>query len=184
MKTLDHVEKCMCEGCKDLNGLYSMYTVDRKGRKSVQRICDNKTTAIEALQRYHDNGHFDIYVIEGKMSCDHRVSNKEVDYVIEKITNKTYLYEPPCGIMRGRRTRGLYGHIYDVVNQKSITDSAHSQSQRRISVPCQRCDHGSHYVYLDRVYKRMLKRGIIEEYPELEETSHGPGFPKYYLIVK
>lgn len=115
--------------------------------------------------------------------CDHRISNKEIDSVIEQIMNKTYLYEPPCGTIKGRKTNGLYGSIYDVSKQKTISDSDHSQSERRIIVPCQRCDRGAHKVYLNRVYKRMVDSGIIGTHPELEEVSHGNFFPKYYLIV-
>jgi hypothetical protein len=172
MKKLDHIEKCMCEGCKSLYNWYSIYTITRYGGKIVQQIFSDRTKAIEALRRYHDNGHLDVNLIEGKLSCDHRVSNKEIDYVIEKIINKSYLFEPPYGTRNERKYHTSYPSLYDTGEQTFRSSSAHSQSQRRTSVPCQRCDHGSHFVYLDRVYERMVKRGIIEEYPEVDYSGY------------
>lgn len=172
MKTLDQIEKCMCEGCKSLNDWYSIYTLNHKGGKTVQRICSGRTKALEFLKRYHDNGHSNIYLIEGKLSCDHRVSNKEIDYVIERIMNKTYLFKPPYGTRERLKYHAPHPFLYDTEKQTYISSGAHSQSQRRTSAPCQRCDHGSHYVYLDRVYERMVKRGIIEKYPEVDDKGY------------
>ncbi|MGG0657704.1 hypothetical protein [Rummeliibacillus pycnus] len=172
MGKLDDIEKCMCEGCKSLNNWYSIYTINRKGGKIVQQILSDRTKAIEALKRYHKNGHLDVYLIEGKLSCDHRVSNKEIDYVIEQILNKSYLFEPPYGTREGRKYLTPYPSLYNAEKQRCISSSAHSQSQRRTSVPCQRCDHGSHNVYLDRVYERMVKRGFIEKNPEVDNDGY------------
>ncbi|RMA96906.1 hypothetical protein, partial [Priestia megaterium] len=151
---------------------YSIYSVNSKDRKVVNRVCINKTQAIEALNKLHDKGHFDMQLIEGKLMCEHRVSNKEIDYVVEKIMNKSYLFKSPLGTLRGRKFSTSYESLYDVVKQESISSSAHSQSGRRTSVPCQRCDHGNHYVYLNRVYERMVKRGIIKEYPEVDNKGY------------
>ncbi|MBJ8006727.1 hypothetical protein [Bacillus cereus] len=172
MKKLDHIEKCMCEGCKKFNGLYSIYSVNSKGRMTVQRIMSDRTKAIEALKGYHDNGHLDICLIEGKLVCEHRVSNREIDYVVEQIMNKSYLFEPPCGIRDGCKYSTSYPSLYDVEKQKCISSSDHSQSQKRTLVPCQRCDHGSQYVYLNRVYERMVKRGVIEQYPVVDNNGY------------
>lgn len=115
--------------------------------------------------------------------CDHRVSNKEIDFVIERIMNKSYLFAPPRGMRNGRQTL-MRESLYDVAKQTTISSSAHSQSPQRIYVRCQRCGRGSQYVYLYRVYKRMVDRGLIEAYPEVEEVYHGKFLPKYYLILK
>ncbi|NKE04656.1 hypothetical protein [Mesobacillus selenatarsenatis] len=171
MKKLAH-GRCMCEQCKSLHDWYSIYTVNRQGRKVVQQIFKDRTKAMEALKRYHDNGHFDVHLIEGKLSCDHRVSIKEIDYVIEKIMNKSYLFEPPYGNREGIKYYTPYPSVYDIEKRTSKTSSAHSQSKRRTSVPCQRCDHGNHYVYLDRVYERMIKRGLIKKYPEVNNSGY------------
>lgn len=172
MKKLDHIEKCMCEQCNRLHDWYSIYTMNRQGGKIVQQILMGRTKAMEALKRYHDNRHFNVYLIEGKLSCDHRVSNKEIEYVIEKIMNKSYLFEPPYGNREGHKYYSPYPSVYDIEKQTSRTSGAHSQSKRRISVPCQRCDHGNHYVYLDRVYELMVKRGLIEKYPEVDNKGY------------
>lgn len=115
--------------------------------------------------------------------CDHRVSNKEIDYVIERIMNRTYLFEPPHGIRNGRKFYNPYISLYDVAKQERISHSAQSQSPERTFVPCQRCGHGNHYVYLYRIYKRMVQRGLIEDYPEVEEVSNGRSFSKCYLKI-
>lgn len=172
MKTLDHIDKCMCRQCKNFKNWYSIYSIDSKGRKITNRVSTDKTKAIEALKKLHDNGHFDVRLIEGKLSCDHRVSNKEIDYVIEQIMNKSYLFEPPYGTREGRKYYTPYPSLYDAEKQTFRSSSAHSQSQRRTSVPCQRCNHGSHYVYLDRVHERMVKRGVIEKYPEVDNNGY------------
>ena len=185
MKTFDSIEKCMCDQCKSLNDCYSIYQINNNG--GIQPIVSGikgKRPAIEWQKKYHANGHFDVYIIEGNLDCKHRVSNKEIDYVIERIMNKSYLFAPPCGTWKGRKINFGFPSIYDAKSQKSISYSAHSQSPRRIYAKCQRCNHGSHYVYLDRVYERMVKRGLIEDYPEVEEVADGKHFPKYYLIVE
>ncbi|EJR44449.1 hypothetical protein IIM_05138 [Bacillus cereus VD107] len=168
----ERIEKCMCMQCKKLNGYYSIYSIDSKGRKRTNSVWVDKTKAIEHLKKLHDNGHFDCRLVEGKLSCDHRVSIKDIDYVIEQIINKTYLFAPPCGTRNGRKFRTGYPSIYDIKKQKDITSSAQSQSPRRIFSPCQRCNHGSHYVYLHRVYERMVKRGVIEKYPVVDINDY------------
>ncbi|RMA96918.1 hypothetical protein DEU44_0068, partial [Priestia megaterium] len=49
MKTSSHIDKCMCMQCKNLKNWYSIYSVNSKDRKVVNRVCINKTQAIEAL---------------------------------------------------------------------------------------------------------------------------------------
>ncbi|OKO50961.1 hypothetical protein ABH17_026960 (plasmid) [Bacillus toyonensis] len=166
------IEKCTCMQCKKLNGYYSIYSIDSKGRKITNSVWIDKTKAIEHLKKLHNKGHFDCRLTEGKLSCDHRVSNKDIDYVIERVINKTYLFAPPCGTREGRRYRNSYPSLYDTEKQRCRSSSAHSQSQRRTLAPCQRCGHGIHYVYLDRVYERMVKRGIIERYPVVDNNGY------------
>jgi len=171
MKTLDHIDKCMCKQCKNLENWYSIYSFNSKGEKITSRVSTDKTEAIEALKKLYDNGHFHVRLIEGKLSCDHRVSNGEIDYVIEQIMNESYLFKPPCRTHEERRYLAS-SSLYDAEKQTCISFSVHSQSPVRTSVPCQRCDHGSHYVYLDRVYVRMVKRELIDKYPEVDDNGY------------
>lgn len=57
-------------------------------------------------------------------------------------------------------------------SKKVSLSSAQSQSQKRILVPCQNCDHGSHHVSLNRVYELMVKRGVIERYPLVDNNGY------------
>lgn len=171
MKTLDLIDKCMCRQCKNLKNWYSIYSIDSKGKKNANGVFNDKSKAIEALKKLHDNGHFHVRLIEGKLSCVHRVSNGELDYVIEQIINKSYLFKPPCRTHDGRRYLAS-SSLYEAKKQTCISFSAHSQSPVRTLVPCQRCDHGSHYVYLDRVYVRMVKRELIDKYPEVDDNGY------------
>ena len=172
MKTLDHIDKCMCRQCKNLKNYYSIYSIDAKGRKITNRVTIGKTAAIEALKGLHDNGHFHVRLIEGNLSCDHRVSNEEIDYVIEKIMNKSYLFKPPHRTPHEGRRYIASSSLYDAEKQTCISFNDHSQSPQKTSAPCQRCDHGSHYVYLNRVYARMVKRGIIDEFPKVDYDGY------------
>ncbi|MGA4485341.1 hypothetical protein [Bacillus cereus] len=125
------------------------------------------------MKKLHDNGHFNCRLTEGKLSCDHQVLNKDIDYVIEQIKNKTYLFAPPCGIYNGRKFHTDYPAMYDIKKQKGINNSAQSQSEEKKLVPCQRCDHRSHHVYLNRVYKHMVKRECIDErYPVVDNNGY------------
>lgn len=118
--------------------------------------------------------------------CTHnRASNKEIDYVIEQIMNGAYLYEPPRYTFDGKRVSTSYLSIYDVNQQQRISYSDHSQSPEFVYVTCQHCQ-GSHrrsiHVYLQRVYDRMLEKGLIEEYPEVVKVE-SIGFPRYYVRI-
>lgn len=120
-------------------------------------------------------------------NCNHqKASNKEIDFVIQQIMDKTYLFEPPCGTYKGRKYISGHSALFDVNQQKSISTSAHSHSPVRTLVPCQRCakGRGGIYVYLNRVYKRMVKKGIIEEYPEVEKVANMSSFGERYLKLE
>ena len=119
--------------------------------------------------------------------CKHeRVSNAEIGYVISKIMDGTYLYAPPRGT-DGNGKRFLQpSDLIDAKTYDCLSYCRHSQSPAMFAVPCQRCNlpaRGLLYMRLDRVYDRMIKRGIIEEYPRVVHVSKPQTFGYNVLLL-
>ena len=119
--------------------------------------------------------------------CTHqRASNAEIDYIISKIMAGTYLYAPPC-CTDGNGKRFLQpSDLIDAKTYDCLSYCRHSQSPAVFSVPCQRCNvasWGRFNVRLDRVYDRMLKKGLIGEYPQVIHVGKPQSFGYNVLVL-
>jgi hypothetical protein len=118
--------------------------------------------------------------------CKHlRVSNAEIDYVISKIMDGTYLYAPPCGTDSNGKHFHQPSDLIDAKTYDCLSYRPHSQSPAEFPVLCQRCNidlQKRFYVQLNRVYDRMLKKGIIEEFPKVVHIGKPQSFG-YNVIV-
>ena len=115
-----------------------------------------------------------------KKDCQHqKVSNFEVDYVIEKILDGTYLFVPPGYTDAKDRRCTQCPNLIDPQSRKSLVYSKSAQSEPVFVVPCQRCnceDRNNFDVTLNQAYKRMVLKGLIDEYPKVVDFKPAIGF--------
>ena len=118
--------------------------------------------------------------------CTHsRASNAELDFVVDGIVSGKYLFAP-CEATGpdGKRFR-QWTEILDGETHKLLTYRKHSQEAGVFLVRCQRCAQGSLVIVgLNRIYKRMIERGVIHPYPPVKhiDGERNMGFG-YNVIV-
>ncbi|MBQ8245843.1 MAG: hypothetical protein IJZ42_01805 [Lachnospiraceae bacterium] len=122
-----------------------------------------------------------------KHYCNHnQASNAEVDYVIDRILDGSFLFAPPVFIDNHGKRCHQPAELIDATTQKILSYRLHSQGKPSYPAPCQRCGCGCSSrinVYFDRVYKRMVQKGYIKEYPEVFIFKPRIGFGYYVLEI-
>ncbi len=115
-----------------------------------------------------------------KKCCPYKqVSNSEVDFVISKILDGSFLFAPPVYTdVKGKHCTQP-AVLINATTHKLLSYRTHSQSEAGLLVPCQRCVgecNGRFNVYFNKVYQRMVQKGYIEAYPEVVHFNRKIGF--------